>query len=356
MIKRKICLILMATIITFANGKVIVKAEPSIDEKREEYKVAVEEVEKYSDEIKKIDNKISVIMEEQKEIENKISEKKKDIEEKRESIQVKSIELEHNEEAFRKMIRTTYMCGKEEVISMIVDSKTIGDFIERTEVIKGISKYKENVISNIKCKKETLISEKDTMEQEVENLNKLKDKLQDKREEIENIKEIEEGFLLKAKELKEKYQTELSEMEEKIKNDLTSMKEHMKYDKEITNKIILEVLKEADTHIGKDYVWGATGPDTFDCSGFVQYVYKKVGIELTRTTYTQVAGRGTYIPKGEEQPGDLVFFGSMSEPHHVGICVGNGMYIHAPQTGDVVKYSKLIYSRDYCQARRIVED
>ena len=101
---------------------------------------------------------------------------------------------------------------------------------------------------------------------------------------------------------------------------------------------------------------GATGPDTFDCSGFVQYVYKKVGIELTRTTYTQVAGRGTYIPKGEEQPGDLVFFGSMSEPHHVGIYVGNGMYIHAPQTGDVVKYSKLIYSRDYCQARRIVED
>lgn len=354
--KRKICLVLMATIITFANGKVIVNAEPTIEEKREAYKMAVEEVEKYSDEIKKIDNKISLAIEEQKEIEKKIDDKKKDIEDKRRNIQEESIELEQNEEAFRKMIRSTYKYGKEEVISMVVESKTIGDFIERTEVIKGLSKYQENIINNIKNKKEILISEKDSIEKDVENLNGLKDKLQDRIEEIEDIKEIEEGYLLKAKEVKEKYQVELALMEEKIENDLTSMKENLKYDKEVTNKTVLDILNEADTHIGKPYVWGATGPDTFDCSGFVQYVYGKVGIELTRTTYTQVAGRGTYIPKGEEQPGDLVFFGSMTEPHHVGIYVGNGMYIHAPHTGDVVKYSKLVYSTDYCQARRIIEN
>ena len=239
---------------------------------------------------------------------------------------------------------------------MVVESKTIGDFIERTEVVKGLSKYQDNIINNIKNKKEVLISEKNIIEQDLENLNGLKEKLQDRIKEIEDIKEIEEGYLLKAKEVKEKYQVELSLMEEKMKNELTLMKESLKYDNEVTNKPVLDILNEADTHIGKSYVWGATGPDTFDCSGFVQYVYGKVGIELTRTTYTQVDGRGTYIPKGEEQPGDLVFFGSMTEPHHVGIYVGSGMYIHAPQTGDVVKYSKLAYSRDYCQARRIIEN
>ena len=354
--KRKICLVLMATMIALANGKIIVKAEPSIEEKREAYKRAVEEVEKYSDEIKKIDNKISLAIEEQKEIEKKIDDKKKDIEDKKRNIQEESIELEHNQEAFREMIRSTYKYGKEEVISMVVESKTIGDFIERTEVIKGLSKYQENIINSIKNKKEILISEKDSIEQDVENLNKLKDTLEDRIEKIEEIKETEEGFLLKAKEVKEKYQAELALMEEETKNDLTLVKENFKYDNEITNKTVLDVLNEADTHIGKPYVWGATGPDTFDCSGFVQYVYGKVGIQLTRTTYTQVAGRGKYIPKGQEQPGDLVFFGSMTEPHHVGIYVGNGMYIHAPQTGDVVKYSKLGYSRDYCQARRIIEN
>ncbi|CDM67336.1 Hypothetical protein CM240_0162 [Clostridium bornimense] len=354
--KREICLVIMATMITFANGKIIVKAEPSIEEKREAYETAVEEVEKYSDEIKKIDNKISVLMEEQKEIEIKIDDKKKDIEDKKRNIQEESIELEYNEETFRKMIRSTYKYGKDEVISMVVEAKTIGDFIERTEVIKGLSKYQENLVNNIKNKKALLISEKDTIEHDVENLNCLKDTLQDSIEEIEDIKEAEEGYLLKAKEVKEKYQAELALMEEETKNDLTLMKENLKYDNEITNKTVLDILNEADSHIGKLYVWGATGPDTFDCSGFVQYVYGKVGIELTRTTYTQVAGRGTYIPKGEEQPGDLVFFGSMTEPHHVGIYVGKGMYIHAPQTGDVVKYSKLAYSKDYCQARRIIEN
>ena len=60
------------------------------------------------------------------------------------------------------------------------------------------------------------------------------------------------------------------------------------------------------------------------------------------------------MPIGQEQPGDLVFFGSISAPHHVGIYVGDGIYIHAPQTGDYVKYSKLMYAKDYSQARRLI--
>ena len=107
------------------------------------------------------------------------------------------------------------------------------------------------------------------------------------------------------------------------------------------------VLNEAYKHLGKPYVYGATGPNNFDCSGFTQYVYKNaVGIDISRTTYSQI-NVGTPVSQSQLQPGDLVF------PHagHVGIYVGNGQMIHAPQTGDVIKVSP-VYK--FYAARRIL--
>ena len=99
--------------------------------------------------------------------------------------------------------------------------------------------------------------------------------------------------------------------------------------------------------LGCDYVYGATGPSTFDCSGFTQYVFRNAaGVSLPRTTYDQI-NVGTPVSYNDLQPGDLVF------PHtgHVGIYVGNGQMIHAPSTGDVVKVSS-VYK--FYTARRVV--
>ncbi len=107
------------------------------------------------------------------------------------------------------------------------------------------------------------------------------------------------------------------------------------------------VLTEAYKHLGKAYVYGATGPSNFDCSGFTQYVYSHAaGIDISRTTYSQI-NVGVPVSQDQLQPGDLVF------PHagHVGIYVGNGQMIHAPQTGDVVKVSS-VYK--FYAARRIL--
>lgn len=113
------------------------------------------------------------------------------------------------------------------------------------------------------------------------------------------------------------------------------------------------ILNTADLYIGVPYKWGGTSPSGFDCSGFVQYVYAQNGISLSRTTYTQCV-EGTYVSKANLQPGDLVFFGSASSPHHVGIYVGDGKYVHAPSTGDYVKYASLEYRSDFCYGRRII--
>ena len=108
----------------------------------------------------------------------------------------------------------------------------------------------------------------------------------------------------------------------------------------------------ASQYLGTRYVWGGTLPSGFDCSGLVQYTYKQLGVSISRTTYDQI-NDGSAVSRSELQPGDLVFFGSSSRPHHVGMYVGDGCYIHAPHTGDVVKISSLSGRGDYCGARRI---
>ncbi|GHF84610.1 cell wall-associated NlpC family hydrolase [Amycolatopsis bartoniae] len=100
--------------------------------------------------------------------------------------------------------------------------------------------------------------------------------------------------------------------------------------------------------LGSSYVWGATGPSTFDCSGLTQYAYGKAGISLPRTSQAQ-STVGKAVPRAQLQPGDLVFFGS--PVHHVGIYLGDGKMVHAPDTGDVVKISPL--QNDYSGARRV---
>ncbi|MGV3026843.1 NlpC/P60 family protein [Clostridium thermobutyricum] len=107
------------------------------------------------------------------------------------------------------------------------------------------------------------------------------------------------------------------------------------------------VLNEAYKHLGKPYVWGATGPNSFDCSGFTSYVYKKVtGRWIGRTTYDQI-NVGTPVSRSQLQPGDLVF----TSAGHVGIYVGNNNFINAPRTGSNVSVMPLW---SFYAARRIL--
>lgn len=105
----------------------------------------------------------------------------------------------------------------------------------------------------------------------------------------------------------------------------------------------------AKSKLGCRYVWGATGPNTFDCSGLMYWVAKQLGKSIPRTSKEQ-SRSGTPVSKANLLPGDLVFFGN--PVHHVGMFIGNNEFIHSPQTGDVVKISKLSSRKDYRCARR----
>ncbi|MEU2772336.1 NlpC/P60 family protein [Streptomyces sp. NPDC007162] len=90
----------------------------------------------------------------------------------------------------------------------------------------------------------------------------------------------------------------------------------------------------AYSKLGSPYVWGATGPDAFDCSGLAQAAYRSAGVSIPRTTYAQI-NAGRRVSRSELQPGDLVFF--YSGISHVGIYIGNGLMIHAPNPSAPVR-------------------
>ncbi|PZF99843.1 C40 family peptidase [Micromonospora deserti] len=97
-------------------------------------------------------------------------------------------------------------------------------------------------------------------------------------------------------------------------------------------------IKTACAQVGDPYVWGATGPNSFDCSGLTQYAYKAAGIYLTHFTGAQW-NEGKAIPRSEARPGDLVFF--FSDLHHVGLYLGNNKMVHAPRAGKPVNVSSI---------------
>lgn len=159
---------------------------------------------------------------------------------------------------------------------------------------------------------------------------------------------------------KENKQSKLTTVANKAKKKVTSVAKKVSNVKK-AKKIVAQTINKASSQapqgsvntivnlaknqVGKNYVWGATGPDTFDCSGLVQYVYAKAGVNLPRTTYDQVKV-GQTVGLSQLQAGDLLFWGSQTAPYHVALYIGNNQYVNAatPDQGVVLQTLSSYYT------------
>ncbi|MEU5538316.1 NlpC/P60 family protein, partial [Streptomyces sp. NPDC020362] len=208
------------------------------------------------------------------------------------------------------------------------------DFLDKASTLDQLSSQQVEALKKIQDKQRELAQER------AEATEKLKD-LASTRTELGNKKQEVQGKLAEAQKL-------LNTLTAKEKAALAA--EQQRADRSSTERVDIghsapasgragAAFSAAQSQIGKPYVYGATGPSSFDCSGLTSWAYAQAGVSIPRTSEAQ-ATIGTRISSVNDlQVGDLVFF--YGDIHHVGLYAGNGQVLHAPHTGAVVRYEAM---------------
>jgi cell wall-associated NlpC family hydrolase len=327
-----------------------------LEQQNNAFKQAQKNVQDIENSIQELDYEMEKIYTEVDKAKVKIGETEKKIVKKTEDIQVAQDNIKEEEDLFNKRMRTMYMNGADGYLEILLDSKGIEDLMSRVDNIKKIVEYDNKVIAELNDEKIKIVNQKAALETEKKNLVALKTQNEDKLVSLKVKRKSQALLIAKANEQKKLYSGKITSAQAIVNSTMKEIKRIRnnapKFSPSRGSASISSnaIVAYASNFLGTPYVWGANGPSSFDCSGFTVYVFRHFGISLTRTTYTQIK-QGSYVSRGNLKPGDLIFFGT-GTPHHVGIYVGNNSYIHAPQTGDVVKISALT-RRDYLSARRV---
>lgn len=281
----------------------------------------------------------------------KVEKNKKDISDIQNAIEKTKSDLKDNEEdikqkeeLFNKRMKAIYINGSEEYLDLLFNAKGLSDFISKAIALKEIVHYDNKISDELKEDKRKLQAQKDDLEKREEAVSKLykendnelallKDNKNQQLVLLTQVKDQEKELTAREKETQVK-------VAEFINNDNTSSATSAQVINNGSNSSNSDVIAYASKFLGTPYLWGGTTPAGFDCSGFTQYVYAHFGVSLGRTTYDQI-NDGPSVSKSQLKPGDLVFFGTLNNPHHMGIYIGNNYYIHAPRTGDVIKISSM---------------
>lgn len=247
-----------------------------------------------------------------------------------------------------KRVAAIYRDGDLTAFSVLLDSKSLGDFIGRVKFLNTVGLSDANRAAGLK-------SQKELMEAQLLQLQNAQAKAQ------------ELSFELKAREGEVRLRiAEQQELLDSAQADARALRDAEDATRQVQQDGLLQqVLSGANkagivatpgspvetalAYHGVPYLWGGATPSAFDCSGLVLYVFEQHGVVLLHYSGYQIL-EGEKIPVSQIQPNDVVFFGS--PVHHVGIYVGGGYFIHAPKRNDFVKISTLADRSDIAGVRR----
>ncbi|MEG0775424.1 NlpC/P60 family protein [Clostridium sp.] len=369
--KKVVSLALAATLVATYMGSTVYASpysnkatqEQQLKESKNKYKSAQEQVDEIEAKIQAINSLMTEIYVDIEDTNNKISYTENQIKISEEGVQAAEESIKQEEELFNKRMRAMYINGMDSYVETILNSKGLADFISRLENVTKIINYDKEVVASLTEKKVALEKQKDVLKEEKAQLLVLQEENQKRVDELNVKKEEHSKVMAEAEANRDVFEAAMKENEAQLKETLRQIENIEAASRpsrgDYDDSVIVEgngsggsIVSYAYGFRGTPYQWGGNGPSSFDCSGFTKYVYRANGISLPRTADSQM-DTGTYVPRNQLQPGDLVFFGSGGHATHVGIYVGNNSYIHAPQDNEVVKISPLT-RRDYLQARRHV--
>lgn len=213
-------------------------------------------------------------------------------------------------------------------LSALLLSRSPNEFLDKMALLDMLSGDKKDSIDKLRA---TLKQAEDAVKRASEASDKAK-KATDEAERIKVELEKRQAELAKRS---SKVQEQYNRLTNAEKNRLKGPLDNSPVDIPGDSGIAGAALQKALSQRGKPYVYGAEGPDSYDCSGLVYWAYQQIGIVLPRSS-SQQARVGKAVPLSAIKAGDLVAY-----PGHIGIAIGGGKMVHAPTTGDVVKIAPL---------------
>jgi cell wall-associated NlpC family hydrolase/Trp operon repressor len=256
-------------------------------------------------------------------------------------------------------IRAVYKSGgRDQLLQMILLSSGMDDLISRIRLVSVLAGQDHRLVDDLKVSTtelDTLLREIDTHKRDELSVRR---QLDEQRAEIEaKLAERETalaGIGSQISAVIEQEKVRQAAEQEKLRQALLGLLNGgQRYDgplPQTESAILNQFVETAATYMGIPYVWAGDRPSTgFDCSGFTRYIYAQHGVDLPHYSGYQ-AQMGIPVDLANIQPGDLVAFGF--PVHHVGIYIGDGLFIHAPRTGDVVKISPLSEKTNLAAIRR----
>ena len=382
---------------------------------QQQYEELTEKIDEIQGKIYSLNEQISPLVEKIESNKQEIQEIKNEIENTNKEIEAAKVEISDQEEVLGKRVRELYKSGGQgSYLTLLFTAESFSDLISKMDSASRLVNIDKKIVKELQDNKEKLDNKVSSLEEKSNEIAKINEENNKTLTELEDKKVEQESLIEEVKAEQAKFEKEYLAVAERSlieyqleilssSNDITELKNAISQLRNIrdnqlksptvieelndeieTAKVKIEELEEqaaqlqaqqqadnsfinrgeipevsgsvsgsaivsyAYQFLGYPYVYGATGPNAFDCSGFTSYVYRNAaGIEITRTTYSQI-GVGTPVSYSELQPGDLVF---TYNNEHVGIYVGGGQYIHAPQPGDSVKVSPIT---SFYAARRVV--
>ncbi|GAA0179700.1 NlpC/P60 family protein [Clostridium sediminicola] len=367
--KRLTATVLTVAIITSCSASTVVLADTldnqlkqqkqEMAEHKKDYDEAQKIVEELNSKIELLDSQIEETLYETEELNKTIAEIEQNVETANREIEQAEKDMEAEKELYGERISAMYMGGRSNYVEVLLGSKNLSDLLSRIQTIKTITELDEEIIANLEAKQAKIEKSKKEMEEQNVKLASTKSIYDEKMLKLQEDKDDQQSYIDKANKEATAYANVLNKDKAQIAKTQKLIDQARNntpsYDPSRGSASISSsaIVAYASNYLGRPYRWGATGPNSFDCSGFTSYVFAHFGVNLPRTSRSQ-GTVGSYVSKSKLKPGDLVFFAKPGRAiHHVGIYVGNNSYIHSPQTGDVVKISSLSSRSDYYTARRV---
>ncbi len=286
--------------------------------------------------------------------------------------------LAHSQHAIATRVHDLYVKGDgDSTLEVLLGSTSLEDVVNRLDAIQRVSSQDSHILSVVKkYKKEVLerrgqlqdarakqadlvqqrAAQKQAIEGQIAEQNQLLSTIKDQIKQLKIEEQQRQAQLAaQARARAEAIRLAAERAQHAAAAAATANVGHVEdvYNPDVPAPKYGDVVSIAMQYLGVPYVWGGASPSTgFDCSGFVMYVFAQIGVSLPHHAASQY-NYGVPVSRDQLAPGDLVFFDGLG---HVGIYIGNGQFIHAPHTGDVVKISSLYeswYSSTYYGARRL---